>query len=133
MAEKAVPVIGLHLVVPGPVRCLGIGEDDARAEVLLIGVAPDVEVALRGTGRRGAGRLEPGVLIGRVVDDKFGDHLQSEPMRLVQHRAKIVERAELRMDILIVGDVVAVVLERRGIEGHQPDRVDAQISDVIEL
>ena len=59
--------------------------------------------------------------------------LQFEAVRLAQHGAEIVERAELRMDVLIVGDVVAVVLERRRIEGHQPDGVDAQVADVFEL
>ena len=34
---------------------------------------------------------------------------------------------------LIVRDVVAVVSERRGIKRQQPDRVDAEILDVIEL
>ena len=73
------------------------------------------------------------MLIGGVVDDKFGDHLQAEPVRLLQHGAEIIQGAELRMHILVVGDVVAVVLERRRIERHQPDRVDAQVPDVFEL
>ena len=73
------------------------------------------------------------MLVGGVIDDELGDHLQSQPVRLAQHGAKIVERAELRMHVLIVGNVVAVVLERRGIEGHQPDGVDPEVPDVVEL
>jgi hypothetical protein len=73
------------------------------------------------------------MLIGRVVDDKFGDHPESKPMRLAKHHAKVIQCAELRVDILIIGDVVAVVLQRRRIKGHQPDGVDAQITNVIEL
>jgi hypothetical protein len=133
VAEEAMPEVRLRLRVPGPVRSFGVGEYDARVEVFLVGVAPDVEIALRRARRRRARGLEPGVLIGRVIDDELGDHLQSQPVRLVQHGAKILERTVLRMDILIVGDVVAVVLQGRGIEGHQPEGVDAQIPDIFEL
>ena len=43
--EEAVPVIALRLGIPGPVRLLGIGEDDARPRIFLVGVAPDVTFA----------------------------------------------------------------------------------------
>ena len=77
MVEEAVPVVGAGHRVPGPVRRLGVREDDARALVAAAGVAPDVVVALGRAGRRAARRLEPRVLIGRVVDDELGDHLQA--------------------------------------------------------
>ena len=51
----------------------------------------------------------------------------------LQHGAKIVQRAELRVDVLIIGNVIAVILERRGVKGHQPDRVDTQVADVFQL
>ncbi len=46
---------------------------------------------------------------------------------------KSSQRAVLRMHVLVVGNVVAVVLERRGIEGHQPEGVDAEVANVVEL
>ena len=48
-------------------------------------------------------------------------------------RLRVGERAVVRMHAAIVGDVVAVVAPRRGIERQQPDRVDAEIGDVVEL
>src|SRR3546814_5936970 len=51
--EKAVPVIGLRGRIPGPVRLLGVGEDDACSAVFLVAVAPDVVVA--------PGRARPGM------------------------------------------------------------------------
>ena len=33
----------------------------------------------------------------------------------------------------VFGDVVAVILERRGVEGHEPDGIDPQVADVREL
>ena len=133
MTEEAVPVVGLRHRVPGPVRGFGIGEDDARAEVFLVRIAPYVKIALRRPGRRAACSLKPRVLVGGVVDDQFGDHLEAEAVRLVQHVAKVVQGAELRVHVLVVGNVIAVILERRGVEGHQPDGVDAQVADVLQL
>src|SRR5258708_31762022 len=37
------------------------------------------------------------------------------------------------MHAAVLGDVVAIVAARRGIERQQPDRVDAELSDVVEL
>ncbi len=44
--EEAMPVEGLGQFVPGPVGLFGVGEDDADAFVELVGVGPDVHVAL---------------------------------------------------------------------------------------
>jgi hypothetical protein len=45
---------------------------------------------------------------------------------------EIAERAVTRIDAVIVGDVVAVVLARGGLERHQPDRGDAEALQIIE-
>ena len=37
------------------------------------------------------------------------------------------------MNVGVVGDVVAVVAQRRGTEGQQPDGGDAQVLQVVEL
>ena len=44
--EESMPVVGLRDRVPRPVRFLGVGEDDPGVAVLLVGVAPHVELAL---------------------------------------------------------------------------------------
>ncbi len=133
VAEEAVPEVLPGDRVPGPVRLLGVGEDDARALVDLVGVAPHVEVALRRAGRRVARGLEPRMVAGGVVDHQLGDHAQAARMRRVEHLLEVGQRAVLRMHVLVLRDVVAVVAQRRGVEGHQPDRVDAQVLHVVEL
>ncbi len=50
-------------------------------------------------------------------------------MALVRFRHQVIEvlqRAILRIDVLVVGDVVAEVDLRRWIHGRKPDRVHAQ-------
>ena len=50
----------------------------------------------------------------------------------VDELAEVLERAVVGMDVGVVGDVVAVVAQRRRIERQQPERVDAQLLDVVE-
>ena len=45
----------------------------------------------------------------------------------------VAQGAVHRVDVRVVGDVVAVVAQRRGIERQQPERVDAEILQVGEL
>src|SRR5262249_52515415 len=45
---------------------------------------------------------------------------------------EIPEDAELRQDRGEVGDVVAAVAQRRGVDGQQPDAVDAQPLQVVQ-
>ena len=130
---EAVPVIRPGHRVPGPVAGLGVEEDDPRAGVGLVGVRPDVEVALRAAGRGAAGALEPGVLVGGVVDHQLGDHLQPALMRGLDEAAHVVHVAVIGMHAGVVGDVVAVVAPRRGIERQHPDCGDAELGDVVEL
>ena len=61
VGEEPVPEVLLADRVPGPVRRLGVDEDDPGVLVLLVGVGPDVEVAVGTLGVLAAG-LEPRVL-----------------------------------------------------------------------
>ena len=54
-------------------------------------------------------------------------------MRRAQENFEIAQRAIHRMHVAVIGDVITVVLERRGIKWQQPDRGDAEILDVIQL
>ena len=50
-----------------------------------------------------------------------------------EQRVEVVERAEDRVDVAVVGDVVAEVRHRRGVERRQPDRLDAERRQVVEV
>jgi len=51
-------------------------------------------------------------------------------MRIVDELVEVVERPEDRIDLAVVGDVVARVGLGGGVERVQPDRVDAQLADI---
>ena len=73
VAVEAVQVVLAGLGVPGPEAALVAGEDLALRAVGGDLVGPDVEVA-EPRLTAAASRLEPGVLVGGVVDDEVDDH-----------------------------------------------------------
>ena len=126
------PVVGAGDRVPRPVRDFRVGEDDARVRVARIRVRPHVPVALRRVGAR-ARLLEPRVVARGVVHDEVGDHAHAELVRLVDEAAEVVHDPVVRVDGEEVRDVVAAVLERRGVHRQEPDAVDPEPLEVLEL
>jgi hypothetical protein len=111
-AEHRVPVVG-RLVAAG---AAAVGEVETGAG--------------RAAGSRGECLAEPGVLAGAVVRDDVEQHLDAEPPRGAHQQVELGEVAEERVDVAVVGHVVAVVVLRRGIEGAQPDPVDAELLQI---
>ncbi len=109
--EEAMPEVGFGDRIPRPVRVFGVGEDDARVRVALVRVAPDVEVTVRGTGGCLARALEPGMLVGRVVDDQLDHHLQAAIVRRGEERLEVLHGPVVGMDAQVVGNVVPVVAQ----------------------
>jgi hypothetical protein len=132
VGEEAVPEVLAADGIPGPVGRLGVREDDPRLLVELVGVRPDVPVGLRVVLAL-ARLLEPRVVAGRVVHDQVGDDPDPALVRGVDERLDVLDRPVVGMDGVEVGDVVAAVAQRRLEHGQQPDAVDAQPLQVVEL
>ena len=92
----------------------------------VLAVAPDVVVAI-GIRARLAALDEPGMFVGRVVDDEVHDNLDAGFVCGREQRIKILHRAEILHDGAVVGDVVAVVIVWRGVDGREPDDIDAEL------
>src|SRR5215208_8009713 len=73
------------------------------------------------------------MLVGRVIDHQLGDHPDAAAMGLLDEAIKIVECSVTRVNVLVVRDVVAVVSERRRIEGKQPEAVDPEALEIWKL
>jgi hypothetical protein len=130
---EPVPVVLAGHGVPRPVRRLEVREDDPRVAVALGRVAPDVELAPAAPGWCAARPLEPGVLVGGVVQHQLGDHPQPALVRPADEEPDVAHRPVARVDRPVVGDVVAVVAQRGRVERQQPDGGDAQVVQVVEL
>ena len=70
--------------------------------------------------------------VGGVVDDQVEDHADAAALRLADELDEVARRSEPGGDVVVVGDVVAVVAQRTGVERRQPERVDAQAFEVVE-
>ncbi len=141
IVEIQVRLVGVETVpevlagnrVPSPVGRLGIEKDDPRTVVLLIGVRPHIEIPRLGTGLGIAGFLEPWMLVGSVVDDQFADHSQAALVGLGDETLGIGHGAVVAVHVAVFGNIVAIVPARRRIKRQQPDGVDAQRGNVVEL
>jgi hypothetical protein len=61
-----------------------------------------------------------------VVRHDVDDYPQAVAVRLIDQRLRLVERAEQRVDVPVVRDVVTRVRHRRRVPRVEPDRVDAE-------
>ena len=70
------------------------------------------------------------MLTRRVVGDEVDNDPQTQGVSIADKLIDVSERAELRVHVAIVADVIARVRLRRGVERVQPDRVDAQVAKI---
>ncbi len=130
-AVEAVQVVLAGALVLLPVAGLLVGKGEALG--LLRGlVAPDV-VGTEGRLAVVAAGLEPGVLVGGVVDDQVRDHLDAAVVGGAHQLHEVAEAAQARVHPAVVAHVVAVVAVGRGIERHQPEAGDTEAGQIIDL
>ena len=60
------------------------------------------------------------MLVRGVVGHEVDEDLEPSLMRAGNELIEVLQRSVFRIDVAIVGDVIAVVLLRRGIEGRDP-------------
>ena len=75
---------------------------------------------------------EPRVLVRSVVGHEIEQHLHAAAVRRREQLVEVLQRAEQRVDLAVIGDVVAEIGHRRAEDRRQPDRVDAEFHEVIE-
>ena len=76
---------------------------------------------------------KPRVLIGGVVHDKIHEYAQTALVRTVKHFLEDVEVAVIGVDAAVIGDIVAVIGVRRGVQRRKPNAVNIQRGDVVKL
>ena len=133
MGIKPVPKVLTGYWVPRPVRGFSVQKDNPRAVVLFIGVRPHVIISRFGAGFGVAGFLEPRMLIGSMIDHQFSDDPQATRMGFLDKAFDVGQCAVVRVYPTVVGNVIAIVAPWRGIERQQPEGVDPQLGNVIEL
>ncbi|KWV86409.1 hypothetical protein PFLmoz3_03842 [Pseudomonas fluorescens] len=130
---KAVPEVLAGHRVPGPVGLFGVEKNNACAVVFLVIIRPHVEIPCGRAWLGLARALEPGVLVGGVVDHQFSDHAQPALVGLGNKALGVGHRPVVAVHAAVFGNVVAVITPGRRVERQQPDGVHAEVGDVVEL
>ncbi len=130
------PVEPVKIVFAGdlvlrPRRLLDAGKHHALVVAGGPLLRPDVPVPIRGV-RVLSRRLEPRVFLGRVVDDEVDDDAHAELLGVVHEVHELAERAVLRVDVVVIGDVVAVVAVGRRVERLEPETCHAEPREVVQ-
>jgi len=69
--------------------------------------------------------LEPRVQVGGVVEHEVEDDMDAALMCFSQQGVEILHRAKLGVDGVVIGNVIAEVAVWGGVDGREPDPVDA--------
>ncbi len=132
VVEEAVPEVLAAQRVERPVGGLAVDEDDARLGVALVRLRPDVPLALR-VGPIRPRFHEPWMVGGGVVHHEIRDHAHAALVRLLDELAEVVHRPVVGVEREEVRDVVAAVAQRRLVHRQQPEAVDAEPLEIVEL
>src|SRR5579863_10239290 len=91
---------------------LDAGKDDPIFCVFWFFFRPDVPIAMV-RFRVGARVEKPRMLVGGVIRDKVDDQADATLLTAVGKLDEITKSAVARIDVVVVGDVVAIVAKRR--------------------
>ena len=116
--------------IPFPGRSAEHRDPVVRGCPVGTGIGPDIPVGLR-VGPVGAAFCKERVGRGRMADHLVDDDLQPKIMRLCQHRVEIRQGAEQGVNIGVIGHVIAHVGHGRGEDRRKPDRIAAQLRDML--
>ncbi len=105
---KIVIVILIGRGIELPSRAAEIGVPVIRRLSVPSAVAPDVPVAMS-RGARGLGIKKPFVLIGSMVYDEIKNDMDAALLGLTRERVEIRQGPVHRIDVFVVGNVVAEV------------------------
>ena len=131
LLEERVIVELARGLVPLPGRAAEHAQPVVGRAAARRGIAPQVPVASR-VGAARAGLEEPGVLVRGVVGDEVEQHPDPARVGGLDEAIEVGEGAEDRVDVAVVGDVVAEVGHRRPEDRRDPDGVDAEPLQVLE-
>ena len=95
------------------------------------GIMPDIVIAVL-SFPGSLGREEPWVKMGGMVDDEIHYQGDAALMAAITEGFEVLERAVVRVDSLIVRDIIAVIEAGGGLDRGEPDGVHPEGGYVIE-
>src|SRR5271166_4172453 len=75
---------------------------------------------------------KPVMLVRGMIHHKVNEHANSALLRSMREFHEIAEGAEGRIDPIVVGNIVTIVLARRRLKWHEPDSRHAEPLQIVE-
>ena len=122
------PAVTRLLILPGRPREKGSPVVGRRMAAVIL--PEEIKVPIRRT--RLFRLLIPSVLIGSVVHHQIHDQPHSPPVHLRKKPLEILHRAKFFHDPVIVSDIITVVVIGRIVDRRKPQRIHAQLLQVIQ-
>ena len=72
------------------------------------------------------------MLVAGVVDDEVHDQAHAATVQSLDESVEVGQGSEEGVDVLVIGDVVAVVVLRGAVDGAEPHDVDTQLVEVVQ-
>ena len=79
-----------------------------------------------------AGLLKPRVLVGSMIHYQVNQNANAALLRRVREFDEIAQRSITRVDVVVIGNVIAVISTGRSLKRHEPDCGHAQSVQVIQ-
>ena len=76
--------------------------------------------------------LEPGMLVGTVIQHQVHDDVNVAAVSFVKEQVKILHTAKLRVYVEIVRDVIAKIHIGGRVDWRKPDAVDAEVFEIVQ-
>ena len=130
--QEGVVVVLAGRLVEGPGRPAEIAEPVVRRRA--VGLGDRARCTSRASGSVRDERLSRNQGCWSEVWFGTKSRMTFSPLavRLGDQAVEVGERAEERVDVAVVGDVVAEIGHRRGIDRRDPDGVDAEPDEIVE-
>ena len=127
--QKVVHVVLQAPGVPLPGAAAKDGQPVVGRRAVVARVSPHIPVCAR-VVLAGAALDEPRVLIGCVREHLVDHDFQAQAVRVAHQFAKVIERAEERVDVAVIADVVTEVFHRTFEYRRQPHCVSTKRCDM---
>ncbi|CCX63776.1 putative uncharacterized protein [Firmicutes bacterium CAG:791] len=73
------------------------------------------------------------MLIGAVIDNEIHQDVHVALFGFGDQTVHVVHCAKARVDAVIIGNIVALIGKRRAVDRGEPDNIDAELLEIIEL
>ena len=128
---KQMQIIFLPQIVPLPCLALKMTVPVVRQFSVRLCGPPDIIIGIRLDAPPGF--LEPFMLVARVIDDQIHDKLHPALVQAVQNSPECLHAAVFRCNVHVIRNIIAAVRAGRRIERREPDAVNAELLQIVEL